>query len=486
MRLQDLLLDIDFQIAHGSLDLNINKIQFDSRNIKTGDIFIAIKGVKYDGSKFINNVIDSGACVIVSQILPKRLRDGITYIIVEDARKSLAIIAGNFYNHPSRKLKLIGVTGTNGKTTIVNLLEQLFTRLNCKVGMISTIENKIQDISYNSNYTTPDSLEIQRLLSDMVDANCEYCFMEVSSHAIEQHRIYGLTFSAGIFSNITHDHLDYHKTFQEYFRVKKGFFEGLSKEAFVLTNKDDTQGINIISKTNAKTYTYSLKSVSDFKCKIIENDFEGMLLRISNKDIFVHPIGMFNAYNILAVYAAASLFGFNEENILANLSLLKSPNGRFEHICLEGAPTGVIDYAHTDDALKNILETINTIKSSNQDIITVIGCGGDRDKTKRGKIGLVACTLSAQVIFTSDNPRSESSEDIIEDMLSNLNSKQKNNILIVVDRKQAIRTACKISKQKDIILIGGKGHEKYQEINGQKIPFDDRRELIESLQLNIQ
>jgi UDP-N-acetylmuramoyl-L-alanyl-D-glutamate--2,6-diaminopimelate ligase len=414
--------------------------------------------------------------------IPQDLDSSVTYIQVEKSNEALGIIASNFYNNPSERIKLLGVTGTNGKTTIVSLLHQLFELLNVKSGMLSTIHNKINDKVIPATHTTPDALQINNLLNTMIEEGCEYCFMEVSSHAISQARINGLNFTAGIFTNITQDHLDYHNTFSEYRDVKKSFFDLLSKSAFALVNKDDKNGMKMLEGTKANQLSYSLKSVSDYKCKVLENQFDGMLLSINKVDVWVKLIGDFNAYNILAVYATAKQFGFSDYKVLTALSMLTAAEGRFE--CVQsGDITAIVDYAHTDDALKNVLSTINAIRTKTEEVITVVGCGGDRDKTKRPKMAAVACNLSTQVIFTTDNPRSENPDAIIEDMIRGLDPIQKKKVLVITDRRQAIKTACKLAKAKDIVLIAGKGHEKYQEINGEKFPFDDLEEL--KLSLNI-
>ena len=478
---KELISNINLKFKYGEIPSEVNFISFDSRQVNKGDIFVAIDGSKNDGKQYIDNAIDSGAILIVTQKEPQEIRKDICYFIVYDARKALAILAAHYYNYPTQNILLIGVTGTNGKTTIVSLLSQIFKNLKYKTGIISTIGNKVGEKYFPSSHTTPDILEIQRLLSEMVNQNCKYCFMEVSSHAIHQYRIYGLEFSLAIFSNITREHLDYHNTFQEYLEVKKSFFDLLPKESFALTNSDDKNGSYIISDSYAKKFTYSIKSLSDFRCNVLEKRFDGMLLKIKNIDVWVSLIGQFNAYNILAAYSAAILLGIDEEDVLKEISALIPPNGRFEQIISDSGSIGIIDYAHTDDALKNVLETINSIKSRDQEVITVIGCGGDRDKSKRSKMGSVAYHLSSQVIFTSDNPRCELPDIIIKDMLLDLNQIQRQEVLKIIDRKEAIKTACKIINPGDIILVAGKGHEQYQEINGGKILFNDRKELLESL-----
>jgi len=483
MKLKDLLYKVSIIKVVGTTDVDVVNVQFDSRKIEKGGLFVAISGEITDGHKYINETIASGAKVIIVEKIPQDLDSSVTYIQVENSNEALGIIASNFYNNPSERIKLLGVTGTNGKTTIVSLLHQLFELLNVKSGMLSTIHNKINDKVIPTTHTTPDALQINNLLNTMIEEGCEYCFMEVSSHAISQARINGLNFTAGIFTNITQDHLDYHNTFPEYRDVKKSFFEVLSKSAFALVNKDDKNGMKMLEGTKANQLSYSLKSVSDYKCKVLENQFDGMLLSINKVDVWVKLIGDFNAYNILSVYATAKQFGFSDYKVLTALSMLTAAEGRFECVQL-GDITAIVDYAHTDDALKNVLSTINAIRTKTEEVITVVGCGGDRDKTKRPKMAAVACNLSTQVIFTTDNPRSENPDAIIEDMIRGLDPIQKKKVLVITDRRQAIKTACKLAKAKDIVLIAGKGHEKYQEINGEKFPFDDLEELKLSLNIN--
>jgi UDP-N-acetylmuramoyl-L-alanyl-D-glutamate--2,6-diaminopimelate ligase len=485
MKLKDLLYKVSIVKIVGTTDVDVVNVQFDSRKIEKEGLFVAISGEITDGHKYINETIASGAKVIIVEKIPQDLDCSVTYVQVENSNEALGIIASNFYNNPSERIKLLGVTGTNGKTTIVSLLHQLFELLNVKSGMLSTIYNKINDKVIPATHTTPDALQINNLLNKMIEEGCEYCFMEVSSHAISQARINGLNFTAGIFTNITQDHLDYHNTFDEYRDVKKSFFDLLSKSAFALVNKDDKNGMKMLEGTKANQLSYSLKSVSDYKCKVLENQFDGMLLSINKVDVWVKLIGDFNAYNILSVYATAKQFGFSDYKVLTALSILTAAEGRFE--CVQsGDITAIVDYAHTDDALKNVLSTINNIRTKTEELITVVGCGGDRDKTKRPKMAAVACNLSTQVIFTTDNPRSENPDAIIEDMIRGLDPIQKKKVLVITDRRQAIKTACKLAKAKDIVLIAGKGHEKYQEINGEKFPFDDLEELKLSLNINQQ
>ena len=483
MNLQQLLYKVSFEKIIGTTDTEVIDIAFDSRKVKVDSTFVALKGTQSDGHSYIQQTIKSGAKVIVLEDIPNNLDDSITYIKVEDSSIALGVIAANFYDTPSEKIKLVGVTGTNGKTTIVSLLTQLFSTMNIKVGMISTIHNQIIDKIIPSTHTTPDALQINFLLNEMIGQGCEYCFMEVSSHAISQGRISSVNFSGGVFTNLTQDHLDYHNSFSEYRDVKKSFFDVLPKSAFALSNKDDKNGMKMLEGTKAQQYTYSLKSVSNYKCRVLENHFEGMLLNINKVDVWVKLFGDFNAYNMLSVYAVANQFAFEDNEVLTALSTLTSPEGRFQHFQSEEKITGIIDYAHTDDALKNILVTINNIRTNTEQLITVLGCGGDRDKAKRPLMSAVACNLSNQVILTSDNPRSENPDAIIEDMLQGLDPIQNKKVLVIIDRKQAIKTACTLANPNDIVLVAGKGHEKYQEINGSKFPFDDLEEIKQSLNI---
>ena len=483
MNLQELLYKVSFVKIIGTTNIEVIDIAFDSRKVKATSLFVALKGTQSDGHTYISQTINAGAKVIVLEDMPLKLDDNITYVKVEDSNIALGIIAANFYDNPSEKIKLVGVTGTNGKTTIVSLLTQLFSIMNVKVGMLSTIQNKIIDKIIPSTHTTPDALQINFLLNEMIAQGCEYCFMEVSSHAISQGRISGIHFTGGVFTNLTQDHLDYHNSFAEYRDVKKSFFDLLPKSAFALTNKDDKNGMKMLEGTKAQKCTYSLKSVSDYKCRVLENQFEGMLLSINKVDIWVKLIGDFNAYNLLSVYAVANQFAFEDHEVLTGLSMLTSPEGRFQYLQSEEKITAIVDYAHTDDALKNVLTTVNNIRANAEQLITVVGCGGDRDKTKRPLMAALACNLSNQVILTSDNPRSENPDAIIEDMVRDLDPVQKKKVLVIIDRKQAIKTACRLAKTNDIILVAGKGHEKYQEINGEKFPFDDLEELKQSLNI---
>ena len=484
MFLKDLLYKTSLNSVVGNINsVSVSEVQFDSRKVNKGDLFVAINGVSVDGHLFIDTAIKKGAKSIVLETIPENLVEGICYVEVENSSQALSVIASNYYNNPSEKIKLIGVTGTNGKTTIVSLLFQLFVNLGYQSGMLSTIHNKIGNKIIESSHTTGDSLQINALLSTMVEDGCDYCFMEVSSHAIHQNRVSNLHFDGGIFTNISHDHLDYHKDFKEYINTKKIFFDNLDSSAFALTNKDDKNGRIMMSNTKALKLTYSLKSMADYKCKLIENRLDGMHLNIQNYELWVRLIGEFNAYNLLSVYAVAIQLGLNNEEVLEQISNLHSVEGRFQTIRTIENITVVVDYAHTPDALENVLKTINSIRNNNENVITVVGCGGDRDKTKRPKMAAIACNNSSQVIITSDNPRTENTEDIIEDMIKGLDPVQKKKTLVISDREQAIKTACTLSKEGDIILVAGKGHEKYQEINGEKFPFDDMQHLKESLNL---
>jgi len=486
MNLQQLLYKINITKVVGITNIELAAVAFDSRKIKESSLFVAIKGTQSDGHSYIQQTIEAGATVIVLEDMPADLDNKVTYVQVDDSNIALGIIASNFYDNPSEKIKLVGITGTNGKTTIVSLLSQLFGILNIKVGMLSTIQNKIIDTIIPSTHTTADSLQINYLLNEMIKQGCEYCFMEVSSHSIAQGRISGLNFAGGVFTNLTQDHLNYHNTFAEYRDVKKSFFDALPKTAFALSNKDDKNGMKMLEGTKAKKQTYSLKSVSDYKCRVLENQFEGMLLNINKTDVWVKLIGDFNAYNMLSVYAVAHLFGVEDYRALTVLSMLIPVEGRFQYLQSEEKITAIVDYAHTDDALKNVISTINSIRTNTDELITVLGCGGDRDKTKRPLMAAVACNLSNQVILTADNPRSENPDTIIKDMMEGLNPVQKKKVLVITDRRQAIKTACRLSNANDIVLVAGKGHEKYQEIKGEKFPFDDLEELKQSLNIIIQ
>lgn len=471
--LKDILYKVSLENVKGDTGVSINQVHFDSRKIENNDLFVAIKGTQSDGHNYIKKAIESGAIAIVCEKFPASLNDNITYIQVADSSIALAYIAANNYDNPSCNLNLVGVTGTNGKTTVASLLFQLFEKAGYKVGLISTVKVVVASREYSASHTTPDSLTINRYLKEMSDQGVEYCFMEVSSHGIDQNRIEGLQFKGGVFTNLSHDHLDYHKTFAAYRDVKKRFFDGLSKDAFVITNVDDKNGLVMTQNTKAKVYTYSLKSHSDYKVQILENQFTGLLLKINNQEVWVRLIGSFNAYNLLSIYATAELLGLEKIEILQHLSELKSVSGRFQYFISDTKITAIVDYAHTPDALKNVLQTINDIRTKNEELITVVGAGGDRDKTKRPKMGHIATVLSTKVVLTSDNPRTESPDTILKEIEAGVEPQHYKKLLSILDRKQAIRTACQLANTGDIILIAGKGHETYQEINGERTHFND-------------
>ncbi len=478
-KLQDILYNVRLQSVQGSTNLEVNSIQIDSRLITTGSLFVAIKGAVSDGHLFIEKAIELGARAIVCEEVPLLVLEGITYVQVKNSSEALAFIAHHFYKEPSTRLKLVGVTGTNGKTTVATLLYKLFTQLGYKCGLISTVQNQIGKTIVPSTHTTPDAVSINKLLADMVAAECTHVFMEVSSHAIHQHRVTGLSFVGGIFTNITHDHLDYHKTFDEYIRVKKLFFDGLPSAAFAISNADDKRGTVMLQNTAAQKHYYSLKTLAGYKGRILENGLTGLVMTINEKEVHFRLIGEFNAYNLLAVFAAAANLGENSEEVLTSLSMMTGAEGRFDYIISNSKVIGIIDYAHTPDALQNVLSTIKKLRSGTEQVITVVGCGGDRDKTKRPVMGEVACELSDRVIFTSDNPRSEDPLVILKEMEANLNSAARRKFISIADRREAIKTAVSFAKPDDIVLIAGKGHEKYQDIKGVKHPFDDKEVLKE-------
>ncbi len=477
-KIEDILKGVKIKKIVGNINTEVRGLNFDSRKIKNGYLFVAINGTNTDGHKYIDKAIADGAIAIVCEKNQQENDNNICFICVEDSAEALGIIASNFYDNPSQKLKLIGVTGTNGKTTTASLLYRLFISIGYKTGLMSTIKNYINNREMPAKYTTPDSLSFNSLLNEMVLEGCQYCFVELSSHAIAQKRIAGLMFTGGIFTNITHDHLDYHKTFREYLNVKKSFFDNLQKNAFVLTNIDDKNGQVVIQNTKAKKYTYSLRSFADFNVKIIEKHFDGMLLEIENKEIWTLLTGAFNAYNFLSVYAVGKILGIEKEKLLTKLSAVKPVEGRFEAIRKNGI-TAIIDYAHTPDALKNVLKTINEIRTTECELISIVGAGGDRDKTKRPIMAKIAIGLSDKVILTSDNPRTENPDKIIEDMYKGIEQKYASKVLKITDRETAIKTAVLIANENDIILIAGKGHENYQEINGVRKYFDDKEKIIE-------
>ncbi len=478
---KDILYKVPIEEVIGYTNISINEVCFDSRAVKPGNLFVAINGAQSDGHLYIEQSIAKGAKAIVCQTMPDSIESGITYIKVNDSSFALSIIATNFYGNPSEQLKLIGVTGTNGKTTTVTLLFNLFKDLGYKTGLLSTVKNQINDNIIPATHTTPDALALNKLLRLMVDAGCVYVFMEVSSHAVVQHRIAGLTFAGGVFTNLTHDHLDYHKTFDAYLKAKKGFFDMLPASAFALVNKDDRNGMVMLQNTKATKKTFGLQHDSDFKCKVLENNFGGLLLNLDSQEVLCKLIGTFNAYNLTTAYAVAILLGEDKLKTLQFLSNLNPPEGRFEYLISAENITGIVDYAHTPDALKNVLNTIKDIRTGNEKVIVVIGCGGDRDAAKRPIMAAIASELSDKAILTSDNPRSEDPEEIIKQMQAGVTVSKSKKVLAIADRKQAIKTACSLAVKGDIIIIAGKGHEKYQDIKGVKYPFDDMEILSELL-----
>ena len=493
-KLKDILYKAGLVEVNGSTALSVSSICFDSRKVEKGSLFIALKGTRRDGHTFIQQVAEAGAVAVVCEKFPEKFNENVTYIKVNDSASSLGIIASNFYDTPSERLTLVGITGTNGKTTVATLLYNLFISLGFGAGLISTVEYKItppqkvlpkgEDLggaSFSASHTTPDSIQLNQLMKQMVDAGCTYCFMEVSSHAVAQKRISGLKFAGGVFTNITHDHLDYHKTFEEYLTTKKKFFDGLESDAFVLVNKDDANGRRMIQHTNAVKRWYALKASADFNCKIMENQFAGMLLNLDGTEMWSKLIGTFNVYNLLAVYSTAILLGQDKMKALTALSNLRSVDGRFQQINSGSGIIGIVDYAHTPDALLNVLKTIREIRTDAQKIITVVGCGGDRDALKRPVMAHIASEESDKVILTSDNPRSEDPEEIIRQMQKGVERVHQKKVLSIADRREAIKAACSFATAGDIVLVAGKGHEKYQEIKGAKHPFDDVKILSENL-----
>ena len=482
--LKDILYKVAIEAVKGSTDIAIDKMDFDSRKIEKNDVFIAIRGSISDGHDYIEKAIQQGAVAILCNTFPETITKGITYVQVKDTNSALAFMAANYFGDPSEKLKLVGITGTNGKTTIASLLYQLFKKAGFKVGLLSTVKILVDKEEYKATHTTPDSITINHYLKEMVENGVEYCFMEVSSHGIHQKRTEALHFVGGIFTNLSHDHLDYHPTFAEYRDVKKSFFDNLPKSAFALVNTDDKNGQVMLQNTAAKKLTYALKSYADYKAQILENQLSGLLLKINGNEVWVKLIGTFNAYNLLAIYGTAVQLGMESLEVLRLLSDLESVSGRFQFIVSASNITAIVDYAHTPDALENVLKTINDIRTKNEQLITVVGCGGNRDKTKRPIMAGIASELSDKAILTSDNPRNEDPETIISEMEQGVAPQNYKKMLTITDRKQAIKTACQLAQPNDIILIAGKGHETYQEINGVRHDFDDMKivkELLEQL-----
>jgi UDP-N-acetylmuramoyl-L-alanyl-D-glutamate--2,6-diaminopimelate ligase len=483
-RLRDILYKVNIRSIIGSTDTEVKDVQIDSRKVTPGSLFIAVKGVVVDGHRFIENAVEKGAIAIVCEEIPSASRERTIYVQVENSSAAASYIAHNFFGQPSGKMKVVGVTGTNGKTTIVTLLYKLFTSLGYKCGLLSTVENHIGSKKVPATHTTPDAISLNILLKQMADEGCTHVFMEASSHAIHQHRVTGLQFAGGIFSNITHDHLDYHESFDEYIRVKKSFFDGLSSSAFAISNADDKRGMVMLQNTNAKKYYYSLKTVADFKGKILENSLTGLVMTVNDQEVHFRLMGEFNAYNLLAVYGTAICLGEDRLEVLRCLSVLTGAEGRFDYMMsAKDKVIVIVDYAHTPDALLNVLATIKKLKKGFEKMITVVGCGGDRDKTKRPVMAEVACEHSDKAIFTSDNPRSEDPAQIIKDMEAGLSAGAKRKYISIVDRKEAIKTAISLANAEDIVLIAGKGHEKYQEIKGVKNHFDDKEVVREMFDL---
>ncbi|WKZ60547.1 MAG: UDP-N-acetylmuramoyl-L-alanyl-D-glutamate--2,6-diaminopimelate ligase [Cyclobacteriaceae bacterium] len=478
--LKDILYRVSLTSTYGNMDVEVKGVCFDSRNVQPGFLFVAVKGTQSDGHEFISKAVDLGASAIVCEKLPDTIYEKATYVTVKNSAQSLGIIAANFFGNPSQKLKLVGVTGTNGKTTVATLLYKLFGTLGHRCGLISTVEYRIIDQVLPSTHTTPDPVQLNKLLKDMVDAGCNYAFMEVSSHAIDQDRIAGLQFAGAIFTNITHDHLDYHKTFENYIKAKKKFFDGLNSDAFALVNADDKRGMVMLQNTKGTKYTFGLRKLTDFKGKMLSNTIEGLEMEVMQKPVWFKLIGDFNAYNILAVYGTAMLLDQDSDRTLTVLSSMQGAVGRFELIGRGSKITAIVDYAHTPDALKNVLETIKQFRSGNEQVITVVGCGGNRDKTKRPLMASIAVRFSDKVVLTSDNPRDEDPMEIIREMQSGIGPSDARKTLVIPDREEAIKTACMMANPKDIVLVAGKGHETYQEIKGVKHPFDDR-EVVERM-----
>ena len=482
MLLKDILYGASLSAVSGNTNIMVNEVHFDSRKVQMDDVFVAVRGTITDGHEYISKAVESGAIAIVCEEFPELMVNGVTYLKVNNSNSALAVIASNFYENPSKNLKLVGVTGTNGKTTVTSLLYDLFIKAGYKVGLLSTIRVMIHDKEYPATHTTPDVLTINKYLSQMNEEGVEFCFMEVSSHGIHQKRTEGLHFAGAIFTNLSHDHLDYHKTFAEYRDTKKKLFDDLPKSAFSLSNMDDKNGQIMLQNTKSRKLTYALKSYSDYRGQILEKQFDGQLLKVDENEIWTKLIGDFNAYNLLAIYATASELGLEKMEILRLISELETVDGRFQYFISKDKIKAIVDYAHTPDALKNVLITINALRTGNENVITVVGCGGDRDKSKRPVMGHIASEMSDQAIFTSDNPRSESPMEIIKEMETGVELQNTKKILSIEDRRQAIKAACKLADSNDIILVAGKGHETYQETNGVRTDFDDYKELQEALE----
>ncbi len=478
--LSELLEQISILHLEGSEQAMVREIRFNSREVEKGDLFVAVRGVHADGHLFIGQAADSGAQVIVCETMPDERKAGTTYVQVEQSDVALGLLASAFYGYPSVKLKLVGITGTNGKTTVATLLYKLFQELGFKAGLISTVQNFVDTQIYPATHTTPDPVALNALLAEMLHRGCDYCFMEVSSHAVVQHRISGLNFAGGVFTNLSHDHLDFHKTFAAYIKAKKAFFDELPKNAFALVNADDRNGTVMLQNTKAYPKTYALKSMADYRGRVVESHFDGMLLQLEGRELWVKLVGEFNAYNLLAVYGTALLLEQDTMKVLTILSRISGAEGRFDVSISPEGVIGVVDYAHTPDAVENVLKTIGSVRGGKEQVITVIGCGGDRDRTKRPEMAEVACRLSDKVILTSDNPRSEDPAVIIQEMEQGVPASERRKVFSITDRREAIRAAFHLATAGDVILVAGKGHEKYQEIKGTKLPFDDK-ELLRGL-----
>ena len=482
--LKSLLYRVRIEAVVGSMEATINEIQFDSRLVIKGDLFVALKGLELDGHNFIEKAINKGALAVVCETMPKCSVENISYVVVENSHKALALMSDNFYKNPSKQLKLIGITGTNGKTSVASMLYEVMSNLKYKCGLISTVAIQYGDIFHEATHTTPDAISIQKHLSEMLANGIAHCFMEVSSHGIAQHRVSGLHFSGGVFTNLTHDHLDYHGSFKNYRDIKKVFFDLLPPKAFAISNTDDKNGMYIMQNTKAKKIYYALRRAADYQAKILEQQFSGMLLKINNQELWTALVGNFNAYNLLAVFATTEQLGVDPLEVLKQLSKLKSLVGRFQIFQTKEENTIIIDYAHTPHALENVLKTINTIRTRNEMLLTIVGCGGNRDKKKRPIMGKISTTYSDKTIFTSDNPRNESPALIIEEMSAGVSLKDQRKVLKIINRQEAITTAKHLCRPKDIILIAGKGHETYQEIEGVKHPFDDFK-IAQNIFLNL-
>ena len=481
--LSDLLYKTGIKEVKGDINLAITSICFDSRKVTNSSLFVAISGTQNDGHQFIDGAIKDGALAIVCEVFPEEIEERVTYVQVKSSTEALGIIACNFYDNPSEKLKLVGVTGTNGKTTTATLLYSLYRGMGKKVGLLSTVRNRIIGETIPATHTTPNAIELNRLLAEMVKKGCTHCFMEVSSHAIHQRRISGISFLIGLFTNITHDHLDYHNTFDEYIKAKKQFFDYLPASATAITNADERHGSTMVLNTKATVKKYGLKDMADYQCRLVENSFEGLQLNIHGHDVWTRLVGSFNAYNLLSVYAVAIELGEDQLEVLTSLSSLSSVEGRFQHFKSKGNIIGIVDYAHTPDALKKVLQTIKDIRTGNEQLITVVGCGGDRDTEKRPLMSRIATHLSDRVIITSDNPRSEEPEEIINEMKMGLDPVELAKTLAITDRAEAIKTACALAQENDIVIVAGKGHEKYQDIKGVRHPFDDLEVLEDSFKV---